>query len=188
MISLSTVFWLMILFFAIIGALRGWTREVIATSGIILSLFTLSFFGDRIIGLLPSPSDGSVTIALQRQRFYLMALIHLVMAFFSYQGPTLAGSRITDRLRVRDSLQDKFMGAIVGAINGYMLIGGFWAFLERNLAPDGNYPFDLTTITRPGFGNVPPLELIANLPLPLLEPYLPVLVVVVFLFVIVVLI
>jgi uncharacterized membrane protein required for colicin V production len=45
MLSLGTLFWLMVLFFGIIGSLRGWTREVIATSGLILSLFAINQFG-----------------------------------------------------------------------------------------------------------------------------------------------
>ncbi|GAB4268693.1 MAG: hypothetical protein Kow0080_11840 [Candidatus Promineifilaceae bacterium] len=188
MISLETLFWLMIIFFAIIGALRGWTREVIAMSGLVLSLFALNQFGDTLMGFIQIDPNTPITVDMQRQRFYIMAIAHLMIAFFSYQGPTIVGGRIGDRLRVRDSVQDKLLGAIVGAINGYLLVGTLWAFLEMNLAPDGNYPFELTTLIRPGFGSVPPMDIMNNLPLPLLAPYLPILVVVVFLFVIVVMI
>ena len=37
--------WTMALFFAFIGFLRGWNRELVATAGIILGLFAL--FGPR---------------------------------------------------------------------------------------------------------------------------------------------
>lgn len=190
MINLGTMFWILIVFFAVIGSLRGWTREVIATAGLILSLFALNQFGGTLVAFLGTPGDPSVAASAEaaRQRFYILTAIHLLIAFFSYQGPALAGNRLSDRLRIRDSLQDKVLGAIVGAVNGYLIVGTAWAFLEMNLAPDGNYPFAPTIMMRPGFAGAPVVSLVENLPLPLLAPYLPVLVVVVFLFVIVVMI
>ena len=192
MLSLGTLFWLMILFFGIIGSLRGWTREVIATSGLILSLFAINQFGNLILGLAPigasTPPD--------RQRFYYLAILHLVIAFFSYQGPAFAGARLGDRLRVRDNFQDKLLGLIVGALNGYLIVGSLWSFLEYRvqatgdwlrLAPGEFYPFDLTVLARPDV--TAGLDaLMGRLPLPLLSPYLPFLVVIVFLFVIIVMI
>lgn len=198
MISLETMFWLLIGLLALIGALRGWTKEVIATSGLILSLFALDYGGYFLVNLLGATVDPAVPDpagTLRRRQFYVLAASHLVIAFFSYQGPTIAGARVTERLRVRDSFQDKVMGALVGALNGYLLFGTLWAFLEFEVGPDGftrlaegiRYPFDVTTLIRPGMDGIPPSALVDNLPLPFLAPYLPVLVVLVFLFVIVVL-
>lgn len=199
MISLGTVFWLMVAFFALIGTLRGWTKEVIATSGLILSLFALNQFGFLLISLLGAASDVQANLvdmtAIRRQQFYILTTGHLIIAFFSYQGPALAGRTLGDRLRVRDSLQDKVLGAIVGAVNGYLIIGTLWTFLEFQVGAGGyarlpigeTYPFDALTIVRPAVDS-PLVSLIEKLPLPLLAPYLPFLVVVVFLFVIVVMI
>ncbi len=198
MISLDTMFWLLVGFFALIGALRGWTREVIATSGLVLSLFALNQFGPFLISLLGATIDPALPdpTALRRRQYYILAAVHLTITFFSYQGPAFAGSRLAERLRVRDSFQDKVMGAIVGAVNGYLIVGTLWAFLEYQIGPGGyaslapgvNYPFALTTVTRPGLGTVPVSAIVNNLPLPFLAPYLPILVVLVFLFVIVVMI
>ena len=200
MISLGTFFWLMVSFFALVGALRGWTKEVIATSGLILSLFFLNYFGAEILGFLSGVGNttnaaGDI-LPIERRHFYFLASIHLVITFFSYQGPVIAGSRISGRLRVRDSLQDKFMGAIIGALNGYLIIGAIWAFLEyriiersnwQQLSPGVQYPFAASVIVRPEVGSTL-ASLIENLPLPILAPYLPILVVAAFIFVIVVMI
>ncbi len=192
MLSLGTLFWLMILFFGVIGSLRGWTREVIAASGLILSLFAINQFGKYVLGVptgaAPSP---------ERQRFYYLAAFHLFIAFFSYQGPaTFAGRRIGEKLQARDRLQDKLLGFIVGGVNGYLIVGSLWSFLEYRVQPTGDwlrlpsgefYPFDLTVLARPEA--IAGLDsLISKLPLPLLAPYLPFLVVIVFLFVIIVMI
>ncbi len=189
MISLTAFFWIMVMFFALIGSMRGWTKEVIATSGLILSLFAINQFGPYFTSLMGGGSTID-TDAVRRQVFYLFTAIHLVIAFFSYQGPAFAGSRLAERLRVRDSLQDKLMGLLVGGVNGYLIIGAILAFLEYQLqspsnwvrlAPGVSYPFSWVIRTTD-------MEtLLTNLPLPLLAPYLPFLVVIVFLFVIIVL-
>jgi hypothetical protein len=158
-----------------------------------LSLFFLNQFGTQLISLIGGVSDVAVDPdAARRRQFYILSLVHLFFAFWGYQGPTLAGSRIGDRLRVRDSLQDKVLGAIVGAVNGYLIVGTIWAFLEYTTTGPGqwdllnaNYPFDPTILVRPGADM---LSLIEKLPLPALAPYLTFLVVIVFLFVIIVMI
>ncbi|MBK8902957.1 MAG: CvpA family protein [Anaerolineaceae bacterium] len=191
MLSLGTLFWLMVLFFGIIGSLRGWTREVIATSGLILSLFAIDFFGYLV---LSAPTGATLTP--ERQRFYYLAIFHLVFAFFSYQGPVFAGARLSERLRVRDNLQDKLLGLFIGMLNGYLVVGSLWSFLEYRVQPTRDwirlpigepYPFDISVLTRPDI-TAGLDSLIGRLPLPLLAPYLPFLVVIVFLFVIIVMI
>jgi len=200
MISLGTFFWLMVSFFSLVGALRGWTKEVIATSGLVLSLFAINQFGAQLVGILGSVGNAaaaaSETVPVERREFYILSIVHLTITFFSYQGPTFAGRRVGDRLRVRDSVQDKVLGAIVGAINGYLMVGTVWAFLEYRvlgannwiaLNPGVPYPFDPLVLARPAIDSTL-LSLIGNLPIPLLAPFLPYLVVAAFLFVIVVLI
>ncbi len=199
MIGLGTAFWLMVAFFALIGTLRGWTREIVATSGLVLSLFALNQFGFFLISLLGAAAEagaGGVDIdSVRRQQFFILSTVHLLIAFFSYQGPAFAGRAVRERLRVRDSLQDKVLGALVGAVNGYLIVGTIWTFLEYQVGPAGYtqlplgipYPFDPMSVARPILES-PALALMEKLPLPLLAPYLPFLVVVVFLFVIVVMI
>lgn len=196
MISLGTWFWLMVAFFALIGMMRGWTREIIVTSALILSLFFLNQFGAQLVSLLGGVNDPAVLLTdpniARRRQFYILTMAHLFFTFWGYQGPTLAGSRLGDRLRVRDSLQDKVLGALVGAVNGYLIVGTIWAFLEYTPIGAGNwisvdlaYPFSEAVLTRPG---VELATLIDRLPLPALSPYLTFLVVIVFLFVIIVMI
>jgi uncharacterized membrane protein required for colicin V production len=198
MIELGTFFWILVALFALIGALRGWTREVIATAGLILSLFALNQFGPLIVGVARAGLETGMAAdipqeGIRRQQFYILTTIHLIITFFSYQGPALAGSRMGDRLRIRDNFQDKLLGGIIGMVNGYLVVGTIWSFLEyqiidagyQQLPPGVQYPFD--TIMRPGVDSHL-MTLIARLPLPLLADYLPFLLVAVFLFVLIVMI
>lgn len=195
MISLGTVFWLMVFFFSLIGMLRGWTKEVVATSGLVLSLFAIDQFGSGIMSFLSGGvAADPFVVELRRQQFYWLGTLHIAIAFFSYQGPAIAGRAVTDRLRVRDSFQDKLLGGIVGAVNGYLVMGGIWAMLEYvhnglewvPLRVDLTYPFEGDFLVRNTTLGLE--DLIGSLPIPLLAPYLPFLVVIVFLFVLVVMI
>lgn len=124
MIQLSTFLIIMIGLFAAVGFMRGWTKELIATAGIILALFTLKQFETIIIDPL---TDGQ-----QRSKFYLQASILLIMGFFAYQTPPEALSRAPVRGRSnRDTVQDNILGALVGAWNGYLLIGSLWWYLDN---------------------------------------------------------
>ncbi len=164
MVSLQFVFWFMVIFFALIGYMRGWQREVIALSGLIASLAALIQFGDaltRLVGALVG-GDAIATdpLALRRQQFWIQAIWHSTIAFFSYQvvariANQASGGRLGERLR--GDLEKRILGAVIGAVNGYLVIGGLWGFLEYQLTnagyvrlpPGEPYPFDPSIIIRP---------------------------------------
>jgi len=196
MLSLTVAFWIMIILFALVGAMRGWTREVIVTSALILALFIINQF--MAVAFSFFGWDNSVTPPDPQRRweFFVMSSFMIAIGFFGYQGPTLARSRVGDKLTRHDNLQDKVLGAIVGAVNGWLLIGSIWCFLEYKIvaasnwlryAPEIPYPFNTAHIIRPAFDAAPIIE---NLPIPVLTTspiILPLLMAVVFLFVLVVL-
>lgn len=196
MISLVTTFWIFVFLFGFVGTMRGWTREAVVTASVILALFTINQFSSTMFGFLGFDNNVVPPEAVRRQEFYILSAILLVIGFFGYQGPTLAASRVGDRLRLRDNVQDKVFGFLVGGLNGYLIMGSIWSFLEYRVVaasnwvrypPDVPYPFNPAVITRPAPELAP---IIDNLPIPLLtqSPYvLPVLLVLVFLFVLVVL-
>ena len=195
MLSLTAAFWIMVLLFALVGAMRGWTKEVVVTSAIILALFTINQFFSTIFVFIGWDNNITPAPELRRWQFFVMSTFLLIISFFGYQGPSLARSR-GERLARRDNLQDKLLGFLVGATNGYLIVGSIWAFLEYKVVsasnwlrytPDVPYPFNPANIVRPAPELAPIIE---NLPIPFLtqSPYiLPLLLVLVFIFVLVVL-
>ena len=123
MIQLSTFMIMMMGLFAIIGFLRGWTKELIAMAGLVLALFTIKQFEALLIDPLTQGEQGS--------KFYLQAFILLSMAFFAYQTPpeTLARGEVSSSNR--EGFQDGILGALVGAFNGYLLIGSLWWYMDN---------------------------------------------------------
>lgn len=195
MLSLNAAFWIMVLLFALVGAMRGWTKEIVVTSALILALFTLNQFFPTVFKFIGWDNNIVQTPEIRRWQFFILSSFVLLLAFFGYQGPSLARSR-ADRLARRDNLQDKLLGFLVGALNGWLIVGSIWSFLEYRavsasswvrFTPDVAYPFNTVNVIRPAPDLAPFID---NLPIPVLtaSPYfLPLLLVVVFLFILVVL-
>lgn len=150
MIELSSFLWMMIFVFAVIGYMRGWTKELIATAGIVLALFTLKQFEALVIDPL---TDGR-----QAPKFYLQAAILLLLAFFAYQTPPERLARGGTIRNPRESLQDGILGALVGALNGYLLIGSLWWYMD-------NLEYPLSPFITPVAPGSPSAEMVDALPL-----------------------
>ena len=133
MIQLYAFLWGMIILFALVGFVRGWTKEIIALTGVVLALFTLEQFKD--VFLLPL-TEG----AEPAQQLYLYGGILLLITFFAYQTPERFEKRASSRSRrVRESFQESLLGAMIGGFNGYLVFGSLWYYmriLDYPLAPD----------------------------------------------------
>jgi uncharacterized membrane protein required for colicin V production len=151
MIQLSTVLWLGIFTFAVIGWLRGFEKELVALSGIVLALFTLTQFDDFFSTLAANSGNPAKTL------FYLQTIIILVVTFFAYQTPPEKFINITGRRSVRDRFQTQVLGTIFGAFNGYLVLGSIWYFLHTE-----NYPLESVL---PPAANSASFSMVDNLPL-----------------------
>ncbi|MBC8171549.1 MAG: CvpA family protein [Anaerolineae bacterium] len=152
MIQLSALLWGMAFLFGYIGFARGWNKEVISLSGIILALFALFQFDDLLRGTLLTNLPGD-------QIFWVQSAIFGLIVFFAYQTRALIGSdavkaRTGDRDAGRDQLQTNILGAVMGFLNGYLIWGTLWYFMHIN-----NYPL-APFITRPAVGS--PSEITIN--------------------------
>lgn len=153
MMQLSALLWLMALIFGFIGFRRGWNKEVIATSGIILGLFALFEFDDLIRGTLLANVPGEQVMLVQ-------AVLFGIIVFFAYQTRALIGQ---DAVRARggegrDELQSQILGGLVGFLNGYLIWGTLWYFMHIN-----DYPFSPYIVAPPS--NSPSAQTIDQLPL-----------------------
>jgi hypothetical protein len=153
MIELVALMWTMAIFFAIIGFLRGWNREIISLAGIVLGLFALFQFDSLI--------RGTLLINVGRdQQFLVQAGIFLAIIFFAYQTRSfIRGSG--GQGAGRDNLQESVLGGILGFINGYLIWGSLWYFMDINEYPLAPY------IIAPG-ENSPSQQALSILPLVIL--------------------
>jgi uncharacterized membrane protein required for colicin V production len=164
MLDLAIAYFFLIGIFGVIGYLRGWQREVVAMAGLVASMAALSQFAYLFLNALHLvPPPGPVTPEVLNQRatqFWLQAMFHTMIAFFSYQlvgrlADIMTRGRFGERLR--SGLEARITGMLFGLLNGYLYIGALWGFLEylvsstgyQRLPPGEPYPFGGHIISRP---------------------------------------
>jgi uncharacterized membrane protein required for colicin V production len=155
-VSLTFVFWMMVVLFGVIGAMRGWAKELLVSFSVILALtFTtlLQNYIPYIRDILPK--DGTTI-------FWIRTSLLLTLVVFGYQTPNIPkfAGKFT-----RERLQDALLGIFLGAINGYLIVGTLWFFLY-----EAKYPFP--AITDPALSGVQQYADAAKLILTYLPPHL----------------
>jgi uncharacterized membrane protein required for colicin V production len=125
MISLTMLFWTYVVLFAIIGAMRGWAKEILVTASVILAMFIITLLEAYLPPVRELVGDS---------RFWTRAILVGILVFFGYQTPAfkfIAGPRF-----IRERFQDVLLGMILGAVNGYLIVGTMWFFIHQ-----AGYPF-----------------------------------------------
>ncbi len=121
MMSIVYVFWMYVILFGVIGAMRGWAKELLVAFSVVLSL-SLNHVLRKYIPLARDLADTDPSL------FWVRTIILLVLVYFGYQTvvsiPHLA-SRAT-----RERLQDTLFGAILGGLNGYLVSGSILYYVH----------------------------------------------------------
>jgi uncharacterized membrane protein required for colicin V production len=131
MISISVVFWMYVILFAIIGGMRGWAKELLVTFSVILALTLTTLLQSYV------PFIRDVVAKQGPTYFWLRTIILLVLVFFGYQTPNIA--RFAPKM-TREKFQDTLLGVILGALNGFLIIGSVWHYMDF-----AQYPFAIIT-------------------------------------------
>lgn len=119
MMSIVYIFWMYIVLFAIIGAMRGWAKELLVSFSVITAL-AVNMLLDKYIPLVRDLPDNSSSV------FWIRTIILVALVYFGYKTVAVI-PRLASRA-VRERLQDSLFGAVVGAINGYFIAGSLLFF------------------------------------------------------------
>lgn len=123
MIPINIVFWGFVLIFGLMGALRGWAKEILVSCSVIVALFL------RLVLSKYVPFVREFLISRPSlDQFYIYSGLVVFMAVVGYAGPTVS-ARLAGKA-VRESLQDILLGSIIGVLNGYLIVGTIWYFLH----------------------------------------------------------
>lgn len=137
MMSLSTVFWMLLIIMGIIGASRGWAREILVLFSLILAMCITAL----VQQFLPA-IEGALVAQSPSLQFYARATLFILLAFFGYEGPAIS-SALAGKGK-REKFQDILLGFFLGMLNGYLLVGSMWSYMH-----DANYPLP---------GVIPPVD------------------------------
>lgn len=165
--AIELVWLVMIVIFALAGVVRGYPKELGTTTSILVALLVLNEWGAEVFQGLDDSSTSLIGVALSegdranliQAGFYLVLFV--LMVFLSYHGETLA---------FRGDPPLGAVGVLMnfgnGAFNGYLIAGTVWYYLDRF-----EYPIQLFGLFSPPLSDLA-TSLLPFLPVPLLEPYL----------------
>lgn len=130
MVSLAVLFYIFIFIFALIGAIRGGAKEVIATFSVVLGLFIIIVLQSYVPAVESYMTDSPITSQIGFKTIVLAGIV-----FCGYQTPNLPVFNQSQRFH-RGRLQDLILGFMIGALNGFMIFGSLWYFIH-----EANYPY-----------------------------------------------
>ena len=127
MMSIVYLFWMFVILFGVVGLMRGWAKELLVSFSVILAL-ALNHVLRRYIPLAQRLPETDESL------FWVRTLILLVLVYFGYQT-VISISHLASRA-ARERLQDSLFGAIMGALNGYLIVGTILFYMHI-----ADYPF-----------------------------------------------
>jgi uncharacterized membrane protein required for colicin V production len=126
MMSVVYLFWMYVLLFAVIGAMRGWAKELLVAFSVVTAL-AFNLLLEKYIPLVRDLDKSSSSV------FWIRTLILTALVYFGYQ--TVSISRFASKA-ARERLQDSLFGAVLGGLNGYLVAGT--VLFYNHMA---NYPY-----------------------------------------------
>ena len=137
MVPIEVFFCALVFVFALIGLARGFLRELGVTTIMMFLLFFLSRFEPELDrGLIRVMDAGGRFMPEPDEELIKCGLFSFVIigsAFVSYEGETLAFGG-----RLRSGTQAVVLGLLTGTLNGYLIAGSLWYYMDRF-----NYPFEI---------------------------------------------
>lgn len=134
MMSIIYLFWMYVFLFGIIGAMRGWAKELMVVFSVITAL-AVNLLLEKYIPIVktlvnPETPTQEAATAL----FWVRIIILIPLVFFGYQ--TVNMPRFASKA-ARERLQDSLFGFVLGGANGYLVAGT--TLYYNHMA---NYPFN----------------------------------------------
>lgn len=129
MIELSSLVWFVAILTAVFGFLRGWRREVPVVAAALMGIFLLLQI-DVLLRSLPFLAATGREVSFAVQTLLFMAII-----YFGYtlrQAPVDSQGR---RLALKLNSSASWLGALFGAINGWLVGGTVWYLMDINEYP-----------------------------------------------------
>ena len=133
MMSIVYIFWMYVILFGVIGAMRGWAKELLVIFSVITAL-AVNLLLEKYIPLVRDLDKASTSV------FWTRVLILSALVYFGYQSVNV--SRFAPKAN-REKLQDSLFGAVLGGVSGYLIAGSVLYYIHV-----ANYP-NPNVISRP---------------------------------------
>lgn len=120
--NILSLFWMFVCLFGIIGAMRGWAKELLVVFSIIVAL-AVTVLIIKYIPFLSDLPENNISL------FWVRVIVITSLGYFGYQ--MLASIRVA-----RERFTDSLFGAVIGGMNGYLIAGSILAYFHK-----AGYPY-----------------------------------------------
>ncbi len=127
MVSLTVLFGMLVTLFAVIGAMRGWAKELLVSASLMLGLFLNAILENYVTAY-----QTAMMVQPPLTQFILRGGVLVLLAFFGYQTPHI---RALQPKLARERMEEILLGLVLGALNGYLLIGSLFFYLDQTGYP-----------------------------------------------------
>src|SRR5512136_2816672 len=127
MVSLTVLFGMLVALFAVIGAMRGWAKELLVSAALMLGLFLNAILENYVTAY-----RTAMMVQPALTQFMLRGGLLVLLAFFGYQTPHI---RALQPKLARERMEEILLGLVLGALNGYLLIGSLFFYLDQTGYP-----------------------------------------------------
>lgn len=121
MASFTFIIWFLIILAAVIGAMRGWSKELLVMWAGVLALFIIQVAEKHIVYI-------SVLVEIPENQFWFRTGVMALMVFFGYETPRISYFTAVTH---REKLEDSLLGLFFGGVNGWLFFGSVWSFLHK---------------------------------------------------------
>lgn len=121
MISMLVVFYLFLILFAMVGAMRGWGKELLISFSVILALAFIVVIETYVPIVSPFLNSN------REIQYWVRMIVVVVLVLFGYQSPRSI-ARLKSATEKRERVTDFLVGILMGVLSGYMIIGTLWYF------------------------------------------------------------
>ena len=129
--SLLYIFWSFVILFSIVGVMRGWGKEIVVTFCAIVGLAIIALFR-RYVPMIADLPPTNISL------FWFQTIVVTVLVYFGYEIVNLPylATRTTEAGQTRDRLASSLFGSVLGAFNGYLLVGSIILYIAA-----ADFPF-----------------------------------------------
>lgn len=116
---------------ALIGVARGYQKELGTTLIILVAIFVLTFFEERIISAFTTASGQlDIVIGSQNEDTNLFLTLLFQLAFITVVFASYSGRTLDFPGKEAPPPQGTLLSLAVGALNGYLVAGTLWYYLD----------------------------------------------------------
>jgi len=123
MVPMHTFFLVMAVFFALVGSLRGWAKEILVAFSVLVVLFV-----EHVLTTMVPPIRDLWNALQPMNRCWIQLVFFLAIVITGYASPTMV-KRVSEKTE-GEGVANFLLGFSLGLLNGLLIVGTLWFYVD----------------------------------------------------------